>query len=56
MTPERRKMPRCEAYRCGDQMLCRCGIQWDRDDSDPPACGRATINDRKEKHAITADK
>lgn len=43
---ERRQVPRCEAYQCSDQMLCGCGLAWDVNDPEPPACGRATIRDR----------
>lgn len=28
----------CQAYRCGDQMLCPCGRQWDVNDPDPILC------------------
>ena len=29
----------CQARRVGDQMCCgKCGIQWDVNDTEPPAC------------------
>lgn len=28
----------CRAYQASDQMLCRCGKQWDVNDPDPPTC------------------
>lgn len=35
-----RKKSGCKAYRCGDQMHCSCGLQWDIDDPDRPQCAR----------------
>jgi len=32
--------PLCRAYQASDQMICPCGMQWDINDPDPPACGR----------------
>jgi hypothetical protein len=28
----------CRAYQASDQMICPCGLQWDVNDNDPPAC------------------
>lgn len=29
----------CKAQKYNDQMICgKCGLQWDVDDPDPPAC------------------
>lgn len=30
----------CGARQHGDQMLCPCGLAWDVNDPDPPACAR----------------
>jgi len=43
--------PNCAARRYSDQMHCgRCGLQWDVNEDDPPACidaGRATLDRMK---------
>lgn len=39
--------PNCQAYRCGDQMLCVCGLQWDINDSDRPPCRDKNISPGK---------
>lgn len=28
----------CHAYQASDGMFCRCGLQWDVNDPDPPVC------------------
>lgn len=38
LTPAKIKGRVCRAYQASDQMLCRCGKQWDVNDSDPPVC------------------
>lgn len=36
-----RKSRVCQARRHNDQMICSaCGLVWDLDDTEPPACGK----------------
>ena len=35
-----RSLTHCSAIRCNDQMICKCGLQWDVDDPEPPECPR----------------
>lgn len=44
---ERRNVLRCDAYQVCDQMMCKCGRQWDVNDRDEPTCGRATASQRR---------
>lgn len=31
-------MSNCKARRYSDQMMCECGLAWDMNDPEPPAC------------------
>ena len=42
----------CQARRYGDQMICAaCGLNWDTNDPEPPACRKVDRRTKKAKEA-----
>ena len=49
------KRPGCSARQYSDQMCCgRCGMGWDVNDPDPPACSPMPVEPAKKKKPYSA--
>ena len=49
------KRPGCSARQHSDQMCCgRCGLAWDMNDPDPPACTPPEVSTGKKKKPYSA--